>query len=138
MGLRKALDKEGIKLTPQRLEVFRAVKDLKNHPSVEEVYRTARKRLPTISQDTVYRTLALFEALGLVDSFGSRDGTLRYDPDTSPHHHFICKRCKSVSDFKWPLVEGLSLPTWLRAIGDPERIQMEVVGVCVKCTGGKG
>ena len=47
----------GIKLTPQRLEIFREVASSLEHPDAETVYRAVHARMPTVSLDTVYRTL---------------------------------------------------------------------------------
>ena len=47
----------GMKLTHQRMEIFREVAQTGDHPDAEKVYQGVRKRMPTISLDTVYRTL---------------------------------------------------------------------------------
>jgi len=45
----------GLKLTPQRLEIFHMLAVSENHPSTEDVYKRVRSRIPSISFDTVYR-----------------------------------------------------------------------------------
>ena len=49
--------KAGAKLTHQRMEIYREVAQTGDHPDAEKVYQGVRERLPTLSQDTVYRTL---------------------------------------------------------------------------------
>ena len=44
----------GIKLTHQRLEIFREVAQTGDHPDAEKVYQGVRERMPTVSLDTVY------------------------------------------------------------------------------------
>ena len=69
----------GVKLTHQRMEIFREVAQTDDHPDAETVYRGVRKRIPTVSLDTVYRTLWLLDEQGLVTALGpSRDRT-RFD-----------------------------------------------------------
>ena len=53
-GIRDA----GLRLTHQRLEIFRVVAGDKTHPDVETVCEAVRVRVPTISLETVYRALA--------------------------------------------------------------------------------
>ena len=53
-----------VKITPQRVEIFKALAATDEHPGVDEVYKRIRPVMPSVSKDTVYRTLALFEELG--------------------------------------------------------------------------
>ena len=55
----------GVKLTHQRMEVFREVALSGDHPDAETIYRRVRARIPTVSLDTVYRALWLLAELGL-------------------------------------------------------------------------
>ena len=80
----------GVKLTHQRLEVFREVAHTVDHPDAETVHRRVRKRIPTVSLDTVYRTLWLLTDLRLIGTLGPPRGRTRFDANMSPHHHFVC------------------------------------------------
>lgn len=44
----------GVKLTHQRMEVFREVAESGEHPDADTIYRGVRRRVPTVSLDTVY------------------------------------------------------------------------------------
>ena len=89
----------GVKLTHQRMEIFREVAQTGSHPDADTVWQGVRKRMPTISLDTVYRTLWLLNDLGLVGKLGApREGT-RFDANLSPHHHFVCVQCGLTLDF---------------------------------------
>ena len=57
----KLLKGTGLKLTHQRLEILYILMSDVDHPSAEEIYERTKPEIPTISFDTVYRTLALFE-----------------------------------------------------------------------------
>ncbi|MBW1971134.1 MAG: transcriptional repressor, partial [Deltaproteobacteria bacterium] len=54
----------GEKLTHQRIEIFREVAQTGEHPDAEKVHQGVRKRMPTVSLDTVYRTLWWLKDLG--------------------------------------------------------------------------
>jgi len=65
----------GIKLTHQRLEIFRELAKTEEHPDAETLFRAVEVRVPTVSLDTVYRTLWMLRDLGLVTTLGpSRHG----------------------------------------------------------------
>ena len=66
--------RQEIKLTHQRIEVFREIAQTGDHPDAEQVFKRVRERLPTVSLDTVYRTLWLLNDLGLVTTLGSSRG----------------------------------------------------------------
>ena len=100
--LQDALRAAGVKLTHQRLEIFREVLASREHPDAEAVYRGVKRRLPTVSLDTVYRTLALLGELGFVTTLGPRRESVRYDANLGHHHHFVCERCGLARDFESP------------------------------------
>ena len=65
-GARKA----GVKLTHQRLEIFRELAATAEHPDADAIFRAVQQRVPTVSVDTVYRTLWRLHDLGLVTTLG--------------------------------------------------------------------
>jgi Fur family peroxide stress response transcriptional regulator len=90
--------KKGLKLTPQRIIIFRILSELDGHLSADDVYQRAKKDCPMISATTVYRNLEKLVGVGLL-SYLERSGTaVRYDANPAEHHHFICGRCESVRD----------------------------------------
>lgn len=60
----------GVKLTHQRMEIFREVAMSEAHPDAEKIYKKVRERLPSVSLDTVYRTLWSLLDLGLITTLG--------------------------------------------------------------------
>ena len=92
---------EGLKLTYQRIVIFEEVAKSRDHPDAETVFRGVRDRVPTVSLDTVYRTLWMLNAMGLITTVGP-PGKGRFDADVSPHHHFVCSRCGAVCDVHCP------------------------------------
>jgi Fur family peroxide stress response transcriptional regulator len=123
----------GAKLTHQRLEVFREVAQTDDHPDAETVYRRVRKRLPTVSLDTVYRTLWLLTDLGLISTLGPPRERTRFDANLSRHHHFICVHCGLTRDFYSDALDELRLPAAVNAYGRVETTHVEVRGVCRSC-----
>lgn len=52
-----------------------------------------------MSLATVYQTLYLLTAIGLLQELGFGVGISRYDPDTSPHINIICEKCGKIRDY---------------------------------------
>lgn len=125
--------KGGLKTTHQRMEVFRELARTENHPDAETIYRHVRRRVPAISRDTVYRTLATLEDQGLVHKAEIVSGRARYDANTDHHHHFICTACGRVHDFYSPALDELPIPRSVSALGRVESAQVQLRGVCTNC-----
>jgi Fur family peroxide stress response transcriptional regulator len=123
----------GAKLTHQRMEIFREVAQTGDHPDAEKVFQGVRRRMPTVSMDTVYRTLWWLKDLGLVTILGPPRERARFDANLSRHHHFVCTQCGLTRDFFSDEFDSLKLPDSLRSIGQAEKIQVEAIGFCHKC-----
>lgn len=123
----------GIKLTPQRMQIFREVAETGDHPDAEAVYRGVRAHMPTVSLDTVYRTLWLLIDLGLVRTLGPPRERTRFDANLDEHHHFICVRCGLTRDIAGDAFGRLTPPQSVAAIGHVEATRVELLGVCRAC-----
>ena len=130
---RAAVKKAGFKLTHQRLEIFREVASSLEHPDAEKVFRAIQARLPTVSIDTVYRTLRFLSELGLVATLGAHRDSVRFDANLDPHHHYVCVRCELVRDFKSAELNALPIPEAAKEFGSVVAAHVEVRGVCRKC-----
>ena len=129
------LRQEGMKLTPQRLAVVRYLDGNRAHPSVDEIHRGVVREFPTISLATVYNTLEMLERLEVVRSVFLDGGRRRYDPDTRPHHHAVCRRCHRVEDVFPEATESIPVPG---AVTDGFSEVVPVVlyqGLCHSCSG---
>jgi Fur family peroxide stress response transcriptional regulator len=123
----------GVKLTHQRMEIFREVAQSGDHPDAETIYRGVRTRIPTVSLDTVYRALWLLSDLGLITTLGASRERTRFDANLRRHHHFVCVRCGLTRDFYSDAFDELTLPRSIRAIGRVETTHVEARGVCREC-----
>ena len=123
----------GVKVTHQRLEIFRELAGTRDHPSADQVYTRVRTRLPTISLDTIYRTLNLFEAHGVISKVAGFDNLARFDGDRTPHHHMVCVRCKKIADVHWPRFDEQPLPRAAHGWGRVEARHARLTGLCKDC-----
>jgi len=132
--LKEGLRRSGTKLTHQRLEIFREVAKSSDHPDAETIYRGVRRRVPAVSLDTVYRTLWLLLDLGLITTLGPPRERVRFDANMNSHHHFICTRCGVAYDFYSDEFDQLEIPDAVKALGSVEKAQVEVRGICLRCS----
>jgi len=130
---KEELKAAGVRVTHQRLEVFHEVLSSRSHPDAETVFRGVRDRLPTVSLDTVYRTLWLLNDLGLITVLGLPRERHRFDGNMRPHHHFVCTRCGLTGDFYSEELDRLAVAEAVNEFGVPDRTQVEVRGLCRKC-----
>ena len=133
LGFEQVCRSAGVKLTHQRMEIFREVAQAGDHPDAEMVYRGVRKRVSTISLDTVYRALWLLSELGLITTLGPPRERTRFDANLRRHHHFVCRQCGLIRDFYSNAFDELRLPQSLKAIGSIETTHVEARGLCCKC-----
>ena len=102
LRVRSELEAVGLRYTAQRAAVFGCLDRLKSHPTVEEVYRGVRRRLPRISLATVYKALEALVAAGLATRLTGGDGSARYDATGHEHYHLRDTRTGQLCDLSTP------------------------------------
>lgn len=127
----------GLKITHQRLQIYRALIQSTNHPSAEILYKQLVQQMPTLSLDTVYRTLATFKELGLVKRVETTGNQSRFEARTEQHHHFFCDGCDRLLDFTWPSFDSMPLPDELGQLGQVREKNLVLHGLCSRCLAGK-
>lgn len=127
----------GLKLTHQRLEIFRELALADDHPSAESLHKRLQKRLAFLSLDTVYRTLATFEKHHLITKVETVESQGRFEAEMGRHHHAICKQCGAITDFHWQTFDEAELPEALKDWGRIDKKNITVHGVCEKCAEGR-
>jgi Fur family peroxide stress response transcriptional regulator len=129
----------GVKLTHQRVEIFREIASRRDHPDAEELYHSVRRRMPDVSLDTVYRTLWILYDLNLIATYGQLRETVHFDPNPDPHHHYICVRCGIIRDLATSEFDDFPLTPASSAYGSVLALRVELSGLCEGCArGSKG
>jgi Fur family transcriptional regulator, peroxide stress response regulator len=125
----------GLRLTHQRLEIYRELAMSMDHPAAETLHKRLRKKIPTISLDTVYRTLTTLAGHGLINKVDTVESQARFEVTLLRHHHLICNRCKEIIDFQWEFIDTAPLPEVIRGWGRVDDKNVVVYGICNKCLG---
>ena len=122
-----------LKLTHQRLEIYRELARATDHPSAEALHQRLQQGMPTLSLDTVYRTLTTFTRHHLVKKVQTVDSQAHYEARMSQHHHVICDTCKQILDFHWPAFDTSNIPEDLRQWGAIANKNVIIHGTCRQC-----
>ncbi|MBV9944451.1 MAG: transcriptional repressor [Solirubrobacterales bacterium] len=127
------LRERGLRVTPQRIVIHRALCSQSRHMTAEQVLASVSDVLPGTSLPTVYATLELLEGLGLVRRVGTGNGAVVFDSRIEPHAHTVCRRCGAIAD-----LEGTAAPDdVLNRAGAtgfvPDHAQLVVWGLCAAC-----
>jgi len=133
INFEQACKAAGLRLTHQRLEIFQELARVTDHPSAETLHKRLLQRLPTISLDTIYRTLYTFERHDLIKRVQTVQSQARFEAEMMQHHHLICERCKKVIDFQWQSFDGASMPENIRQLGRIKTKNVVLNGICREC-----
>jgi len=99
---------KGVKLTEQRKIIAKIMSNSQDHPDVDELYKRASKKDSKISIATVYRTVKLFEELGIVAKHDFKGGKARYEELNEGHHdHLIDIKTGEIIEFVDDEIEKL-------------------------------
>jgi Fur family peroxide stress response transcriptional regulator len=123
----------GVRVTAQRLAVYRALAESTAHPTADHIYERLRASGFTLSQATVYRILECLEQEGLVRRVSTTEVAGRFDANLSRHLHLACKVCGSMVDYGRELPSRLVLPSEGIDGFVPEEFDVRIVGTCRKC-----
>jgi len=92
--------KKGVRLTDQRKLVARVMSESEDHPDVDELHKRVNKLDTKISIATVYRTVKLFEEVGIVEKHDFKGSKARYEQAPQEHHdHLIDINTGEITEF---------------------------------------
>jgi len=134
-AFRRYLSDRNLPATQQRLAVAAVVLDAADHLSAEDVGRRVETRDGAVGLATVYRTLDLLVASGLVQQRDFGEGFRRYEPVApgQAHEHCICSACGKVMEFSNDRLERMIALLAEEAEFRPHHHRLEVFGLCREC-----
>ncbi|MGB7055062.1 MAG: transcriptional repressor, partial [bacterium] len=132
-NFREICHKHGMKITPQRIAIYRELVSSITHPSASTIYRKIKNYYPNISLGTVNSTLLVFSQIGLANSVESSGEPKRFDPNLEPHHHFKCIKCSKIIDFRNKPYDHITVPADIkkRYVVLGKKVHLE--GLCDRC-----
>jgi Fur family transcriptional regulator, peroxide stress response regulator len=126
---------KGLKVTPQRIAVYKAVIHLNNHPTAEIIIKYIKKTYPNISTATVYKVLDVLTANGMIKRVKTEKDIMRYDAILENHHHLYCAETDRIEDYNDDQLDNI-LKNYFEEKGIPdfkvEDIKLQIVGRFLK------
>ena len=132
-AFRRLCRRAGLKITPQRIAVYKALMSSKQHPPAEKIYRSVRKVLPNISLDTVNRTLITFTQVGAALIVEGSGEPKRFDANMQTHQHFKCVKCRKIFDLHYKPFDNIKLPHGIAKKFTVLRKTVYLEGLCNRC-----
>jgi Fur family ferric uptake transcriptional regulator len=120
-------------MTRQRRVILEEFRKINAHPTADEVYEKARRRMPRISLGTVYRNLEVLSECGMIQKLQLGGTQKRFDGRMENHYHIRCIRCGHIEDV--PTEPLTPIENTLRGMSDYEIIgtRLEFIGICPRC-----
>lgn len=122
-----------LKITPQRIVIYKELCKSKDHPSADTIFKRARTIFPNISFDTVNRTVLTFAKTGIVNIVEGFGDPKRFDPDIDSHHHFRCIKCNNIIDFHSKSCDNVKVPEEIKGQFIVLRKRVCIEGICDQC-----
>ena len=122
-----------LRMTRQRQVILEALRAAETHPTGDEVYRLARRRLPHISLGTVYRNLEQLSEAGLIRKLELGGTARRFDHRMEEHHHLRCLECGKVEDVSVEPAVGIEEAVEAESGYEVVEHRLELVGYCPHC-----
>ena len=119
-------------MTSQKSLIFGYLKSVKTHPTAETVHKEVKKKIPGISQSTVYRVLNNFKDKGEILAIDTKDN-VHFDADVSDHAHFICEKCGQVYDVIDECSKCGILKNKKTKVGSINSYKINFYGICKNC-----
>jgi Fur family iron response transcriptional regulator len=109
-ALAQRLESKGILPTPQRVEIAAVLFAQDQHMAADQVLERVNSDGAAVSKATVYNTLGLFAARGLLRELRVDAARVFYDSNVRPHFHYYNVDDGTLTDLEMPAALAACLP----------------------------
>ncbi|MBI4730217.1 MAG: transcriptional repressor [Acidobacteria bacterium] len=128
------LRSHGLRRTPQRQATLEAIAELSGHATAEQIAERVRRRLPTVSASTVYRTLGSLERVGaLCHAHLGHTASVYHVGRAGLHQHLVCERCGALREVEASVTAGFAGELRRRFGFHANFTHFAVLGECRSC-----
>lgn len=136
--IRKILSENGYKNTAQRDAMFEVLRDnAGEHLSPEEIHEKLQDFGSHVGIATIYRTLQIFDSLGIVHKLDFDGRVYRYElasiDEEHQHHHLLCNRCDKVIEIHTDMLEKLEADVEVKYDFTIVDHSLKLFGICSDC-----
>lgn len=117
----------GLRMTRQRQEIYRILRDERTHPTAQDVFLKAKDRLPQISLATVYNCLEALVQHGIIRQVNFERESSRYCPNVAEHVHLHDPATGKIHDIQFK--PGFDLRDILEL---PEGVSIDAVEITLR------
>jgi Fur family ferric uptake transcriptional regulator len=137
--IRELLAEKDYRFTPQREAILHVIMECQDaHLAADDIYRKTKEAYPEIGIATVYRTLDIFETLGIINrlQFSEDKALYEFNPGYHKHyhHHIICLGCGKISEFNEDLLEDIEAAVVLNTGFSIVDHSLAIYGYCKTCS----
>ena len=134
-GLLKGLFREKkLRLSHSRVLIYQELTDAKKPLSPQELYQGILKKKKRIGLTSIYRSLDLFESLGIVFKvINESNAKYKLCEMENHHHHVVCKACGSVVEFSFCDISDWSKKVMESTGYEVTDHQLNFFGLCKAC-----
>lgn len=128
------LAQQGLRVTNQRLAIFRAALDQKEHFTAEQLLDESRRIDDSVSRATVYRTLPLMTGSQILREVDIGSGEKFYFPAADGHTQVaqvVCVDCDKISEISAPFMEWYGSTVSLKLGLKPISQRLQVSAQCI-------
>lgn len=126
----------GLATTRQCAAILKSMRERHDHPDAEAVYLSLHVEMPSLSLDTVYRTLNRLAKEGLIMQLALPTHRFHFDGDLLSTDHFLCTACENIFDVEAPEGTSVTWPDAIARIGRVQTLQRAIIGICHACDAG--
>jgi Fur family ferric uptake transcriptional regulator len=91
-----------LRLSHPRVLIYQELSDAKNPLSPQELYQGLLKKKKKIGLTSIYRSLVLFESLGIIFKIiNESNAKYKLCELEAHHHHIVCKTCGHVVELNF-------------------------------------
>jgi Fur family ferric uptake transcriptional regulator len=133
--LTRYLQEKNLRPTRERFTLLEEIMRGNGHFDAEEFYIRVKSKGLKVSRATVYNTLDLLVACGLISKYHFGEDHSRYEKafGRPRHDHLICLECGDIIEFVNPKLNAI-----LDDVSKEKRFKMQsstlqIFGVCSKC-----
>ena len=126
------LKENNLRKTPERFEIMRAALECKGHFDVDRLYHELEKRGYHVSRATIYSTLELLCASGVIRKLLFDTHQAKYEKAETSHCHLICTICGEIKEVDLEGIDDRLTNMDLKGFS-PAYVSTCIYGICEKC-----
>lgn len=126
------LNSNHLRKTPERFEILRCTLECNGHFDVDSLYHELEVKGYHVSKATIYNTLDILCASGIVRKLLFDTHQARYELAELTHSHLVCTQCGNIQEITLDDID-LRLSTMRFNGFTPAYVSTCIYGTCDKC-----